>query len=123
MEDITKRLNVIKKYYKLSGSGLAKALSENTTSVNCYFSGKSKPSSVFLCKLLDAYPLISAEWLMRGKGNMLLSDATPAGNGTTKELADVKLAMLVKDGIIRELRDMVLEKSKIVSQKFEGEFK
>lgn len=123
MEEITKRLNIIKEYYKLSGSGLAKELGENTTSVNCYFSGSTRPASGFLFKLLNAYPSISAEWLMRGKGNMLLCDTTPASNDTTKELADAKLAMLVKDGIIRELRDMVLEKTKIVSQKFEGEFK
>lgn len=123
MNEITKRLNAIKKYYKLSGSGLASQLGGNTTSVNCYFSGKSNPSSEFLCKLLDAYPSISAEWLMRGKGNMLIGNATPADEEVAKELADAKITMLVKDGIIRELKEMILDKKKLVVEKYEDSFK
>ncbi len=130
MEDITKRLNLIKKYYKLSGNGLAKVLDMSVTSVNCFFAGKSKVSGEFLCRLLNAYPSISAEWLMRGNGNMLIEEAQSTDQALTKELADAKVKMLVKDGIIKELKDLILEKNngknadqdEIITAKHESKF-
>lgn len=111
MSDIRERLNELKSYYKLSGSALAKRADVNTTSVNCFLSGKSSPSYDFLSKLLDAFPSVSAEWLLRGKGNMLIEAKSEVESQIAKELADAKTKLLVQEGITKELRDMLLEKS------------
>lgn len=43
-------------------------------------SDRNKPSRDLLIKILDTFPNVSAEWLMRNKGNMLInSNLTPTG--------------------------------------------
>jgi len=125
MDDIVNRLNIIKKYYKLSGNGLAKIIDMSVTSVNCFFAGKSKVSGEFLCKLLDAYPSISAEWLMRGNGNMLIEDKPTTDEKLMKELADMKVKLLVQTGvtdrICKILEDRIdHNKDEVITQKWEG---
>ena len=127
MEDIIKRLNLIKEHYKLSGSGLARTIGMSVTSVNCFLAGKSKVSGEFLCGLLNAFPSISAEWLMRGNGTMFIEDVQSSDQALTKELADTRIKLLVQEGIAKELRDMILEKNngkksdkdEIITQKWE----
>ena len=127
MDDIVKRLNIIKEHYKLSGSGLARQIGMSVTSVNCFFAGKSKVSGEFLCSLLNAYPSVSAEWLMRGNGNMLIEDKPTTDEKLKKELADMKVKLLVQTGvtdrICKILEDKIdHNKGEVITQKWEGKF-
>lgn len=54
-------------------SKLARDLGMNTRTVTQYVEGESKLSVDFIVNILKAYPSISAEWLMRGKGDMCIS--------------------------------------------------
>ena len=111
----------------MSGSGLARTIGMSVTSVNCFLAGKSKVSGEFLCGLLNAFPSISAEWLMRGNGTMFIEDVQSSDQALTKELADTRIKLLVQEGIAKELRDMILEKNngkksdkdEIITQKWE----
>lgn len=68
-------INRIKQVYGVKAqnnkSKLARDLGMNTRTVTQYVEGETKPSVDFLVNILSAYPDISAEWLMRGKGEML----------------------------------------------------
>lgn len=111
MEEITKRLNLIKAHYKLSGSGLGRTTGISVTSINCFFSGKSKVSYEFIEALLNLYPSISAEWLTRGNGNMFIEKEKPGDEKLRRELEETKIKLLVQEGITKELRDIILEKN------------
>lgn len=71
------RINEIINYY-MGGSVLAFAGKINMTqqSVYKYVKGETKAPAQFLENILFAFPEISAEWLMRGEGNMIKSDKT-----------------------------------------------
>jgi len=51
-------------------SKFARDLRMNIRTVTQYVEGESKPSADFLTNILSAYTDISAEWLMRGEGEM-----------------------------------------------------
>ena len=54
-------------------SKLARDLNMNTRTVTQYIEGEIKPSADFLVNILAAYSDVSAEWLMRGKGTMVIN--------------------------------------------------
>lgn len=53
----------------------------------------SNLSSGYLCKLLDMFPDLSAEWLLRGKGEMLIVEKTQEAEANyahiCKQMADM----------------------------------
>lgn len=60
----------------------------------------SGASDIYLSKILEVYPNISAEWLLTGKGPMLKSEVTPVISETDKaykELAEARLDII--DGL------------------------
>ncbi len=61
---------------KFNGSILAfsKVLDMPQTSVNAMISGKMKISQKLIVAIATTFPDLSAEWLLRGKGAMLLTD-------------------------------------------------
>lgn len=111
MEGLKERINEIKDYYRLSNRGFANTLGTKPAATNNYLNGTKEPSLDFVDAILSKYVDISAEWLLRGKGCMFYEDK-PTDEAITKELADTKVKMLIKDGIIKELKDMILEKNK-----------
>lgn len=102
------RLNEVKYYYKLSGRGLASILGLSPATITNYLGGVKAPSYEFINALLSTYPDISAEWLLRGEGPMLRTDPIDIESLRKKYETEI----LVKDGIIKELRSIVLEKNK-----------
>lgn len=72
--------------------------------------GKREPTFGFIEKLLKTYGDISSEWLMRGEGGMFKEDK-PTDEKLMRELADLKIKMMVQQGITKELREMILEKN------------
>lgn len=71
---------------KLSVNAFAKGIEMNQATVNNYFVCSRKLSFEFIDAILEHYPNLSAEWLLRGVGEMYLSDnvATDYGNDTEK---------------------------------------
>lgn len=55
---------------QLSSSKFADVISVQRSSVSHILSGRNKPSFDFLQKTLKAFPLLNADWLILGEGNM-----------------------------------------------------
>lgn len=67
------RLNEILKHYKINASQFADQIGVQRASVSHVLSGRNKPGFDFLQKIIEAFPSVSAEWLITGKGELLRS--------------------------------------------------
>ncbi len=105
MEGLRDRINEIKDYYRLSNRGFAEAVGGKPAATNNYLNGTKEHSLEFVDRILPTYVDISAEWLLRGEGSMFKEDK-PTDEALLKELK-----LLVKEGVVKELRDMLLEKN------------
>ncbi len=64
------QIKEILKKENLSSSQFADKIGVQRSSVSHVISGRNKPGFDFIMKILDAFPGINAEWLMRGSGDM-----------------------------------------------------
>lgn len=107
MTTIVERLEALRHHYNLTVRGLASALDQRPATIINYCNGSQPPKLEFITQLLAFYPEVSAEWLLRDKGEMLLADAPDIISLKKK----YETELLVKDGIIKELRSIILEKN------------
>lgn len=110
MDGLRDRINEVRDHYRLSNRGFAEAVGAKPAATNNYLNGTKEPSLEFVGRILSTYVDISAEWLLRGVGSMFKEDK-PTDEAILKELADMKVKLLVQEGITKELRDMLLEKN------------
>ena len=73
-EVVLQRIKSFIKERDLSKNAFAKSLGMEQTTVNNQLIGRRGISIDLVLSFLECYPDISAEWLMRGKGEMLLND-------------------------------------------------
>jgi len=110
MEGIKERINEIKDYYRLSNRGFAAAIGAKPAATNNYLNGTKEPSLEFVNAILSKYIDISADWLLRGKGSMFYEDKPISNEKLLKELTDAKVQLLIKEGIVKELKDIIYSK-------------
>ena len=110
MEGLRDRINEVRDHYRLSNRGFAEAVGAKPAATNNYLNGTKEPSLEFIDRILSTYVDVSAEWLLRGIGSMFKEDK-PTDEALLKELAEMKVKLLVQEGITKELRDMLLEKN------------
>ena len=110
MEGIRNRINEVKDYYRLSNRGFAAAIGTKPAATNNYLNGTKEPSLEFVMAILSKYVDISADWLLKGKGEMFSQDG-PTDEKLMREVADLKMKLMVQQGITKELREMILEKN------------
>ena len=67
MEVITERLKKIMEDNALSSSQMADRIGVQRSAISHILSGRNKPSLDFILKVLDSFPDISSEWLLRGQ--------------------------------------------------------
>lgn len=79
-------IEVVNLEYKTSVNKFAAALGLRQTTLNDQINGKGKISAAVIIALLSAHPDISAEWLLRGTGSMLLTE--PQHETLTGEIRD-----------------------------------
>jgi len=68
---MVERILEIIKINKLTAARFAEILDVQRSNVSHVLSGRNNPSLDFVIKVLNAFPEISSEWLLFGKGNML----------------------------------------------------
>lgn len=73
---INKRIKCIIEYLSISDSEFAKQISLPQTTISNIFNRDSDVKFSVLEAILTQFGFISAEWLMRGKGEMILADST-----------------------------------------------
>lgn len=90
------------------------AITERAFSIKCgiaqntmsyYLSGQRKLSLEAVKKILDTYPELSAEWVMRGEGAMLKAEPSDANLDRVLKLVDT----------VNTLQDALNEKSKTIA--------
>ena len=64
----------------ITDSAFAKRIGVTQSVIASMFQRGTEPSAKVLTSILLTYEDISAEWLLRGKGQMLLSEVTPDPN-------------------------------------------
>ena len=84
----------------ITDSAFAKRIGVTQSVIASMFQRGTEPSAKVLTSILLTYDDISAEWLLRGKGQMLLSEVTPDPNiEQMKRLVDTITTL---QGIITE---------------------
>ena len=72
---VLQRINELIDSYKLSKNAFANKINMEQTTVNNQLIGKRGVSIDLILHTLLAFPEISSEWLLRGKGNMLIEES------------------------------------------------
>lgn len=81
---VYERIQRMLKNKRISGNELAKIIGISSTSVYNYLSGEVRAPLSFVSMILESFPDLSAEWLLRGEGEMLL----PPKKSTYLEMAE-----------------------------------
>lgn len=67
-----KRLEILLKEYNLTASRLSERIGVQRSGISHILAGRNKPSFDFLLKLAKEFPEININWLLTGKGEMLV---------------------------------------------------
>ncbi|MCB9185446.1 MAG: helix-turn-helix transcriptional regulator [Flavobacteriales bacterium] len=67
MDAITERLKKIMEDHDLSSSQMADRIGVQRSAISHILSGRNKPSLDFVVKVLESFPEVSSEWLLRGQ--------------------------------------------------------
>lgn len=70
------RVQEFLRYENKTSSQFAVEIGVQPSSVSHIISGRNKPSLDFVLKMLNAYPDISTDWLLFGRGSMLIKAAS-----------------------------------------------
>jgi len=86
--DISQKIRELIEYKKSNFSKFGKMIGKSDVSVRKNATGASKPNFEMLHSILQAFPEISAEWLLRDEGPMLRNryELTPANSDQVREL-------------------------------------
>ena len=119
MDGITKRLNEIKNNYNLSGARFADKVGKVKNTFANYLNGSRPIPTDVIVDILNTFLDLSADWLLRGKGDMF-NKVNPDVERMKKEIYDLKMSLLVKEGVIKELKDNILS---VMKQRYFEKFK
>lgn len=76
MEKMISRIKKIIQQKKLTSSAFADKIGVPRSTISHILSGRNNPSLEFIQKVIDTFPELRIEWLMRGEGNMVKSANT-----------------------------------------------
>ena len=111
-EKLRKRLNKFMEEEGLSVNSLAKVINVQTRTLNNQIKTETAIPATTLLEILFHYPDISAEWLLRGSGSMLLSEQqhetlTGEIRDDTETIAALKETIAAQKIAIAALTDQV----------------
>jgi len=69
LEDFSKRLQNIIDFHSLSASAFAERIGVQRSSISHILSGRNKPSLDFVLKIIQEFPDVELQWLLKGKGD------------------------------------------------------
>jgi len=73
METFAKRIHAILDHFDITPYKLGKELNVSQGGLSSMLAGKTNPSFEFMHKLLSKFPILDANWLILGKGDMFLN--------------------------------------------------
>lgn len=111
--DMNDRVLKLIKEKDLSINGLARIVGMNQSNLSMQFNGSRKLSLETIVSLLNAFSDISAEWLLRGEGNMLRTatsnDTSAFSDDKVKDVAYWKHVALSMSEEVTEKKDRIKE--------------
>ena len=72
MEGLAHRLQKVLDHHGISAYKLGKAIDFSNAAIGNMLAGKTNPSFEFLSRLMELYPMINANWLVMGRGDMFV---------------------------------------------------
>lgn len=120
-EDVKQRVMDLVEIKTESICGFAKAINVAQTTLSEYLNNGKTPSFKVVNGILMAFPDISAEWLLRGKGSMYITELPHVemqdGDDKTEELT-VELAKMTRkyNEAVLELEELKAEYNKVLAQ-------
>lgn len=121
--NIHKRISILIDYLGISDRQFAAKIGVNQSVIGSMFQKETEPSAKVLKLILAAYKNLSAEWLMRGTGNMLLSENNSFNQNVTtimpqENINDNEISTKYnRDKLINRIR-LIIEYYKISSRAF-----
>lgn len=105
----------------LSVSAFAKSIDMNQVTANDYFLGKRKIAFALIETTLSHYPNLSAEWLLRGVGDMYLPNDTVENSNNNAEENYLKETIELLKSNIEDLKEtIVAQRETIIAQRNEN---
>lgn len=80
---MTERIKAIIEHFGLSVNAFAQKIGSNQVTINQQINGDRKVSLDTVVKIVNSFAIISSEWLLTGRGNMLKS-SSPASQESPK---------------------------------------
>ena len=111
---LLQRVTQIKEYYGLNELRFSKRLGMAQSTINGYFIKGRTPSIDIIMAILNEFKEISSEWLLRGTGQMLISDNLPPITGTETDDAMTLHAELART--TARLEELTAENAKLLHQ-------
>lgn len=74
---MVERIKLIMRHYNLSVNAFASKIGSNQVTINQQMNGDRKLSLDTVLKIVNSFELISSEWLLTGKGEMLIQQTMP----------------------------------------------
>jgi len=109
------RLEFIINHYEISSTLFADKIGVQRSSISHLLSGRNNPSLDFIVKILDKFPELNFDWLVRGNGK-------PFSTTENKEKKTFPLAPTLFDSIVEEpinseipLKTVIKEQSELNS--------
>lgn len=75
-QEFTARLQIIMNEYDLTASAFAEKIGVGRSSISHLVSGRNKPSLEIILKILEEFPHVEFDWLVRGQGDFNAEKAT-----------------------------------------------
>lgn len=72
--ELKERINYIIDYYSLTPSKFADLIGVQRSNISHILAGRNKPSLDFVLKVLEQFPGINSDWLVRGIGEVKITD-------------------------------------------------
>jgi transcriptional regulator with XRE-family HTH domain len=96
MKDITERVLFTIEKSGLDKKGFAERIGISASTLTHIANGRNKPSLELIMGILDAYPDISSEWLLRGRGVEQKNFTETSNASSSQELKDrLKLLKMI----------------------------
>lgn len=104
-KEIVSRIEMVIEHLELSVSAFADEIGVQRSSMSHLLNGRNKPSLDFVMKLVDTYPEIKLDWLLKGKGNFLETDnieEEPVAKNTNLEIENFKIEPTKREPVMAQ---------------------
>jgi transcriptional regulator with XRE-family HTH domain len=95
---MVEKLRKIMKHEGINSSKLAEMLGIQASGISHIMSGRNKPSLDFIQKLLNRFPQINSDWLLRDKGPMYQNEVKTKSSPATSTLSMAEVSPLKIEG-------------------------